>query len=120
MKKIILVLFAVTFVSSLCFAQQSSVPVSKAATKPVEIKTFTGKVVAVSLANPAKGTNSKLEVVNEAGQKLSFVIRVNTTITAKDGRILSLSEIKNGDKASLEYYTTKKGINRAKSIKMVE
>ena len=47
MKKILLAILAIAFMSSLCFAQQASAPVSKpspTAPKPVETKSFVGKI----------------------------------------------------------------------------
>jgi hypothetical protein len=119
MKKILFALFAVAFVSSLCFAQQPTAPVSQAAPKPVETKTFTGKVESVSLADSTKGTKSEIVAVDEKGQKLTFVVRTTATINDKDGKSITLGKIAKDIKVVIEY-TTKKDTNRAKSIKVVE
>lgn len=120
MKKILFTLVAVAFVSSLCFAQQASAPVSKPTEKPVEIKTFTGKVDSVSIGDVVKKTMSEIVVVDEKGQKLSFVVKQNTAIFAKDGKELTLVEIKKDNKVSIEYTTNAVGTNEAKSIKLAE
>ena len=119
MKKIFLILFAVTFVSSLCFAQQASAPVSQTAPTPVVSRTITGKVDSVSLGDAAKGIASGITVIDEKGQKLSFRVKSDTPITAKDGKTLTLSGIMKDNKVAVEYTTTR-GIHRAQSIKLVE
>jgi len=120
MKKILLMLFAVTFVSSLCFAQQASAPVSPAAPKPVETKSVVGKIDSITLTDATKGTHSAIAVVDEKGQKMNFAIRVSTVIFAKDGRKLTFGDLKKDNKVVVEYVITGKGTNRAQSIKLVE
>ena len=120
MKKILLILFAVTFVSSLCFAQQASAPVSPAAPKPVETKSVVGKIDSITLTDATKGTHSAIAVVDEKGQKIDFAVRVSTVISAKDGNKLTFSDLKKDNKVNVEYITTENGANRAQSIKLVE
>ena len=70
MRKILLVLLAATFVSSLCFAQQSSAPVNQVAPKPVEIKSFVGKIDSITLTDVTKDIHSAIAVVDDKGQKM--------------------------------------------------
>ena len=120
MKKILLALIVVTFASSLCFAQQPTASVSQTASKSVVTKTFKGKVDSVSIGDPTKKIPSKIVVVDDKGQKLSFTVRTTTDITVKDGKAITLSNIVKDNKVAIEYITTKKGINRAESIKVAE
>jgi hypothetical protein len=120
MKKILLILLAVTFVSSLCFAQQASAPVTQTAPTPVETKSFAGKIDSITLADATKGTHSAIAVVDGKGQKMDFVVRVSTVISAKDGKKLTFSDLKKDNKVIVEYITTAKGTNRVLSIKLVE
>jgi outer membrane lipoprotein-sorting protein len=120
MKKIIFALLAVAFVSSLCFAQQPTAPVSQAAPKQFEIKTFTGKVDSVLISDPTKGIPSQIVVVDNKGQELTFTVRITTTITDKDGAATTLDNIEKDNKVVIEYTTNQTGINRAKSVKVVE
>jgi len=121
MKKIIFILLAVTFASSLCFAQQASAPaMTKSAPKPVEVKKFSGKVDSVSIGDAAKGIKPGIVVVNEKAQKLSFVLKTGTTITANDGKALKLSDLKKDTKVAVEYTIGRTGIHKAQSIKVVE
>ncbi|MCX5699769.1 MAG: hypothetical protein NTX01_08775 [Candidatus Omnitrophica bacterium] len=68
MKKLTFSLFAFLFVSTLCFAQQASVPVSQTVQTPVVMKTLAGKVDLVTIGDTTKGTKSELVVVAEDGQ----------------------------------------------------
>jgi hypothetical protein len=123
MKKIIFSLLAFLFVSSLCFAQpvaQPTAPAGYPIAKPVEIKTVTGQVDSVVIADPAKKTMSEIVVVNEKGQKLSFTVRLSTAIFTKEGKEITLSEIKKDSKVTIEYTTSAAGTNRARSIRLAE
>jgi len=130
MKKIIFSLFAFLFVSSLCFAQQAQVPVSQApvsqptvsqtAQAPVENKALTGKVDSVTIGDATKGIKSEIVVVDDKGQKLSFVVKSGTPITDKDAKTVALSDIKKDNKVTVAYTTSEMGTHEAQSIKLVE
>jgi len=120
MKKILLVILALTFVSSLCFAQQISAPVNKTAPAPAVTKTLTGKVDSVKIGDAAKAARSELVVVADNGQSQSFLVKNGTPITDKDGKTVALSDIKKDNKVTVEYTTKANGTNRAQSIKLVE
>jgi len=120
MKKITFSLFAFLFVSSLCFAQQASAPVSQTAQTPVETKIFTGKVDLVLIGDATKGTKSEIVVIDDKGQRLSFRVESDAPITAKDGKTLALSNIMKDNKVTVEYTTSKMGTLKAQSIKLVE
>ena len=120
MKKTLFVLLAVASVSSLCFAQQPAAPVTKTVPTPVVVKAFTGKVDSVSIGDPAKKISSKIVVIDDQGQKLSFTVKTTTDITVKDGKAITLGSIAKDNKVAIEYTTSQKGTNKAKSIKVVE
>ena len=121
MKKILFTLLAVAFVNSLCFAAgQSTAPVTKAVSNPVVVKTFKGEIASVTIGDPAKKTRSEISVVDEKGQKLSFVVRAKVDISGKDGKATTLDKVAKGDKVVVEYTTTPKGTRKANSIKLVE
>ena len=124
MRKIIFSLLAFVSVTSLCFAQQPQAPVSQPATQtvkaPVESKIFTGKVELVTIGDPAKGTRTELAVVSDDGVKSSFIVKGTATITAKDGKAVTISDIKKDSKVTVEYMTNQAGINKAQSIKLAE
>ncbi|MDD5477933.1 MAG: hypothetical protein PHG87_07055 [Candidatus Omnitrophica bacterium] len=137
MKKILFTLIAVTFINSLCFAQQESTAAKEpqkpagSATAPVAVapvsvpapvlsKSITGKVETVSIGDLSKGIKPEIVVIGEDGQKLSLVVKPGTPIVAKDTKIITLTEIKKDDKVTVEYITKQSGTHRAESIKLVE
>lgn len=125
MRKIIFSLFAFLSVTSLCFAQQAQIPVSKPAVSqtvqaPVENKVLTGKVDSVIIEDVARGIKSELVVVADDGQKSSFVVNKDTLITGKDAKPVTLSVITKDNKVTVEYTTKASGTNKAQSIKLVE
>ena len=122
MKNIFFALFAVVFVFSLCFAQeseQSSASTSQSApsTPQAEIKSFTGRVNSVSAGNVDEGTKPKITVVDDNGQNPSFVIDSGALIADKDGNILAPSDIQNDTKVTITYIIDADGTNKAQSIK---
>jgi len=122
MKKIILALFAVAFVSSLCFAQQASVPASQGVQTPAAAQTFnsTGKVSSITIGDATKGIKSELVIMDDSGKTASFVVKSGIPVTDKDAKAITLNDIKKDNKVTVEYTIGKKGINRAQSIKVVE
>jgi hypothetical protein len=120
MKKILFALLAIAFASSLCFAQPAQAPVSKPTPSPVVTQTLTGKVDSVTIGDATKGMKSELIVVADNGQKLNFLVKSGTPITDKDGKAVTLSDIKKGSKVTVEYTTKASGTNKAQSIKLVE
>ena len=145
MKRILVVLFVVAFFSPLCFAQQTSIPLTQATPTPAETKTFTGKVSSVSLGGSTmsfgsfgKKGNSEgkkkekkkgkskgkkpgsLTLVDEKGQEQSFTVNTDTLVTAKNGKTLKLNEIRKGDKVMVTYTTDlKEGTREVVAIKLV-
>lgn len=142
MKRTLVVLFIVTFFSSLCFAQQASIPVSQTAPTPVETKTFTGKVSYVSAGGSSRssgafgkkgsrGGNKKekskgkkpgsITLMDENGEKQNFRVKIECLITNKKGKVLKLNQIREGDKVIVAYITdAKKGTQEAVIIKLLE
>ncbi|MCX5707098.1 MAG: hypothetical protein NTW13_05550 [Candidatus Omnitrophica bacterium] len=121
MKKILLAILAVTFISSLCFAAgQSTAPVTKAVSNPSVVNTFRGNVESVTLGDSTKKVRSEITVVGDKGQKLSFAVRPKVEISGKDGKATTLGKVAKGDKVVVEYTTTQKGTRKANSIKLVE
>lgn len=124
MKKILLALIAVAFAGSLCFAQQAQAPASKSVQAPaVETKTLTGKVDSITIGEAPKGAKkgvkSELVVMDNNGQKVSFVVKSGTPVTDKDGKTITLNDIKKDNKVTVEYTTKSGGTNKAQSIKLL-
>jgi hypothetical protein len=120
MKKILFAVLALTFVSSLCFAQQASAPVTTSTPAPVETKTLSGKVDSLTIGDATSKMKSELVVVDDNGQKLSFVVKSGTPVTDKDAKTIALSDLKKDSKVTVGYTTKASGTNKAQSIKLVE
>ncbi len=118
MKKLFFFAAVITLVSSVCFAQQPSTPVTKVVPTPVETKTFTGKVDSVTIGDATKGIKSELVVADDNGQKISFAVNSATPITGKDGKALTLADIKKDSKVTVDYTKKASGTNKAQSIKL--
>ncbi len=86
--------------------------------KKAEARTFTGRVDAVSLADPAKGTKSEVVLIDTNKKKLSFLITSITTMYGVKSVPITLDKIKKGDKVKVKYTTTKEGVNEAISVRI--
>ncbi len=115
MKKILLALIAVVFVSSLCFAEEPSEKVD-------EVKTFTGKVEKITklMGKPPKWIYCKIDVVSDSGEKtLIYVVKATavTDTSEKDmtegGKKLGAIFLKKGERIEVKYSTVKKAWNEA-------
>ncbi len=119
MKKISLIIIAITFMGSLCFAEQVvSVPGARMAQKAAEVKVFAGKIESVSLADIAKGTKSEITVLDEKNQRLTFLVKGTTTIYDASSNTMLLDDIKKDADVKVAYVTTKEGVNEATSIRL--
>jgi len=120
MKKILFVLLVLAFISPLCFAQQPVSPITKTNPATVVTKTLTGKVESVSLADPVKGTKSEIAVVDEKGQKTTFLVKTTTTLYDADYKTTALDKITKDQTVKVKYITTKDGVDEASSIRVVK
>jgi hypothetical protein len=120
MKKVFFIVCALVFVSSLCFAETTPIPAQQTLPAAVKSETITASVDSVSLGDAAAKTKSEITVVDAKGQKLTFAVKDSTAISAKDGKTTTLDTIVKGTKVTIEYSTSAKGKNKAKSIKVVE
>ena len=135
MKKILLALLVLAFMSPLCFAQQPvSAPTTKVSPAAVATKTLTGKVESVSLADPVKGTKSEIviespvevkeikekDVVSEKEQKTTFLVKSTTTIYDVDYKAITLDKITKDQTIKVKYTTTQDGVNEAISVRQIK
>lgn len=81
MKKMLFVLIAIAFVSSLCFAAEPAV-------KADEVKTFTGKIESVRklMGKPPKWTYAEFTVVADSGEKTIIYVLRATAVTDASGQ----------------------------------
>ncbi len=121
MRKVFFALLAVAFVTSLCYAQQAPTVAKQAPAKAaVQSKVIIGTVDSVSLADPVKGTKSEITIVNEVGQKTTFLVKVTTTIYDSASATITFDKIKKDDKVKVKYFTSAEGVNMANAIHIVQ
>ena len=116
MKKTINALVAFMFISSVCFAQPVSSVNSPGPRPAGKIEIFTGKIIYVSLADPAKKTKTRIGIQDEKGEQHSFLVASRTEIYDKSGKQIAVDKIAKGDKVAVEY---KFDSIKAKSIKII-
>ena len=128
MKRILLVLFAGSLVSSLCFAQETPKPDNQNTPKVATTETVTGKVESVSLGDPQQNTKPEIVVVDDNGKKVNLEIKSGTGIYVKvstasygtDAKLIPLAKVMVGDKVTVEYLTTQTGTHRVLYITVVK
>ena len=120
MKKIFITLFILTFASSWCLAHQPTRPLKTNPKVTIETKLLTAKVESVTLADPVKGTKSEIVVVDDNGNKSTFLVKSTATIYDTDWKATTLDKISKDEKVKVKYITTKEGVNEATSINLVE
>ncbi len=114
MKKIVIVLLALTVISSISFAQTTTVEKKSVAEGT---KTVIGKVVSVTLADPAKGVVSEaITVADDAGKTTTFAVKSTVKILDSTLNAITLNQLKAGDKVEVKHSKT----NEAKSISVVK
>jgi len=89
------------------------------AKKPVHT-TFIGTVDSVTMADPAKGTESEIVVVNKANTKMSFLVVATTTLYNAKGETIGLDKIVKGNEVKVKYKTTAEGVYEAVSVKVTK
>jgi len=119
MKRILLVLLLISFMSPLCFAKQKPKETAKPVEKALETKNVSGKIESVLIGVPVKRIRSKIIVLNASGEKLEIDVKTSTPVSAKDGKAITLKEVKKDDTVEVVYLTNPQGMHRAVSIKVV-
>lgn len=118
MRQIIIAL-AILLGCSFCFAQVPEVPkVSPGAADTSVVKIMLAKVVSVTIADAAKGTNAEITVVDSNGNQSTFVVKSTATIYDADLKASSLDNIKKDDSVKIKYITSKKGVKEAVAVNL--
>lgn len=124
MKRILLVLFAGSLVSSLCFAQETPRPDNQSTPRVATSETVTGRVESVTLGDPQQNRKPEIVVIDDKGKKVNLEIKsgasiyttVSTDIYGRDAKLIPLAKVLVGDKVTVEYLTTKTGAHRVLSV----
>ena len=117
MKKVALVLIAIVFVAGMAFAQDNKVV---AGTKKVVSDTgvAVGTLTNVTLAEPAKGiANGTVAVADTTGKTAYYTVTQSTKIVGATLDVLTLNQLKIGDKLKIK---TKEGSDEASAIKVIK
>ncbi|MFH0840084.1 MAG: hypothetical protein V1883_03605 [Candidatus Omnitrophota bacterium] len=114
MKKIAIVLLILAFISSVPFAQAASEGKKSIAEKA---QTVVGKIVSVTLINPAKGiTEGAITIADETGKTATYIVKTTAKILSDTLNAITLNQLKKGDKIQIE----KSSANEVKSVKVVK
>ena len=132
MKKLIILMLAFIFTASVCFAATTQSKAKEAsvksntlavaaavAKKNDETKEMTGKVKAVTVADPLKGTKSEIIIINEKSNEKAFLIKSTTTVYDINSKAMTFDKLKADEKVDIKYTTTKEGVHEAVSIKLL-
>jgi len=98
------------------YADDIIIPVTMSAPEPRTVHVLTGKVTAVSCADPAKGRRSELMIQNDSGQSDTLLVKATTTIYDATGKAMTLDTIKKNEKVKVKYITSTEGGYEALSI----
>ena len=114
MKKTVIILLALAFIGSIAYAAETAV--TEKPTIAEQAKTFVGKVVNVTVADPAKGiTEGTVTVADETGKATTFTVKATAKILGHALDVITLDKLKIGDKIKIK----EAGENEARSIKVV-
>jgi len=114
MKKIAIILLALTLINSMSFAQTTTTAKKSVAEQTKEV---VGKVVSVTLADPAKGIASgAITVGDEMGKIYIFTIKSTVKIFDSALNAITLNQLNIGEKVKIEESKT----NEAKSINVIK
>jgi hypothetical protein len=120
MKKIIPILFATVFIATFCLAQEPAEPINETASRPADIKSFAGSVALVYSEDTLDDFPGRIEVVDEKGQRLVFLIIEKIAVSDKDGKQINLRKVNNNDKVIVDYIIGSNNRKIAQSIKLSE
>ena len=119
MKKMLIAVVAVVCVASLCYAAEGD---SVKATEPVGAVVETGGVFIGKVSSAVEkslGGKGDITVVDETGKTKVFPVDPTVKIIDNTFNALTLNQLKQGEKVSVEY-TKEGGTEKAKSIQVMK
>ncbi len=115
MRKAVLALMAVALVCSFAIAQEETKDGSSGG------GTVVGKILSVTIADPAKGiATSAVSVVDETGKGFNFSVAQSTEIVDNALNVITLNQLKLGEKVSVKSSKANDGTEEASKIKVEE
>jgi len=79
-----------------------------------------GVVKSVSWADPVKGTNSEIVVIDATKKIIHVLVTSTTTLWDADAKAIMSDKIVPDDRVNVVYLTTDEGINIGQSIKILK
>jgi len=123
MKKILVILILLTFIGSTSFAQEAaktSPTPMKASSAAAETKTIIGKVVSVTVADPAKGiTNGTVSIIDATGKTANYTVSSTAKVLDAAFNAISLNQLKAGNKVKIKGKKTAAG-EEAQSVTLLK
>jgi len=124
MKKLLLVVLAIMLVSSVSFAQgankEAPSPAKEIAKGVESVGEFVGKVVSVTVADPAKGLRAgTIKVADDMGNPVSYTVNSTATIVDASFNAITLNQLKEGSMIKVKAEKTKEGKEEAKAINVM-
>jgi len=123
MKKILGILIVLAFVGSICFAQEAAKTLpapAKPSSAAAEIKTIVGKVVSVTVADPAKGiTSGAISIIDETGKTANYTVGSVAKVLDTAFNAMPFNQLKVGDKVKVKGKKTASG-EEAQSITLLK
>lgn len=119
MKKAVLVLIAIAFVAGVAFAEDNAAcPPAKKETPAQQAKAVVGKLVSVTVAEPAKGiANGTVTITDETGKVVNYTVTQGTKVLDATLNAITLNQLKIGEKVKIK---AKEGTQEATAIKVSE
>jgi len=100
-------------------AEDVLVPVTISAPAVRAVQYVTGRVAAVSCADPARGQRSEMTIRDENGRADTVLVKATTTIYDGLGAALTLESLRIDQKVKVKYITSTEGVREALSIMVV-
>jgi len=123
MKKVLGILIVLVFVGSICFAQETvkTLPVpTKSSSVASVTKTIVGKVVSVTVADPAKGiANGIVSIVDVTGKTANYTVGSAAKVFDTALNTITLNQLKVGDKVKVKGKKTAAG-EEAQSVTLLK
>jgi stalled ribosome rescue protein Dom34 len=125
MKKAIIIAMGLILTSGACFAaEQGSMikrakPAAAAAAETITSQTVQGAIEAIIPADAAKKTKAELSFKNDNGNVEKFLLS-KLAVYDSNAKRFTLSALKAGDKAKVQYVINKDGALEARSIMLVK
>jgi len=120
MRKALLAIMALAFVASLSYAAEGASPVANEPVGAVVEATgiFVGNVV--SVVTTGETGNASVTVADETGKTMVFPVDPAVKIVDAAVNVVTLNQLKTGDKVAVEYTKDEKGAEKAKSISVMK